>query len=64
MLTLRAAGADAQHQPAPADVVDGRDHLGQQPGVAVAGAGDERPDLDPRDRNCERGQDAEALQVR
>ena len=47
VVLLEPARADAEDQPAVADVVDGAGHVGQQLGVAVAVAGDERADLDP-----------------
>ena len=43
---LEPARPDAEDQPAVAHVVDGAGHVGEQFGVAVAVAGDQRADLD------------------
>ena len=48
VVALEPARADAEDQPALADVVDGARHVGEQFGVAVAVAGDQRADLDAR----------------
>src|SRR5690625_5110837 len=47
VVALEPARADAEDEPPPADVVDGAGHVGEQVGVAVAVAGDERADLRP-----------------
>ena len=39
------ARAEAENQPASADVVDGAGHVGQQVGIAVADPGDQQPDV-------------------
>ena len=46
VVALEPARADAEDEPAAGDVVDGAGHVGQQLGVAVAVAGDQRADLD------------------
>ena len=46
VVALEPTCADAEDEPAPADVVDGAGHVGQQLGVAIAVARDERADLD------------------
>ena len=51
------AAPDTQDQPPAAHVVEGGRHLGEQPGVAQAGAHDERPELDPARRFGDAGQD-------
>ena len=47
VVLLEPARADPEDQPPAGDVVDGAGHVGQQLGVAVAVAGDQRADLDP-----------------
>src|SRR6202000_3009351 len=44
-LAFLETGADAEDEPAAADVVDGARHVGEQVGVAVAVAGDQGADL-------------------
>ena len=58
------ARADAQDQPAAADVVDGPGDVRDQVRVAVGGAGDERAELDPARRLRPRGEQRPALEVR
>ena len=50
VVALEPARTDAEDQPAVADVVDGAGHVGEQVGVAVGVAGDQRADLDPLGR--------------
>ena len=61
VLRLVPAGAEAQDQPAAADLVDRVGHLRQQRRVAEAGADDERADLDPLGDGGQRGQQRPAL---
>ena len=63
VLALRVPGAEAEHQAAAADVVDGHRHLRHQPRIAVAGAGDQGADGNVRDRDRQGSQHREALEV-
>src|SRR3954454_19484368 len=47
VVLLEPAGSDAEDQPAVTDVVDRARHVGEQVGVAVGVAGDQRAYLDP-----------------
>ena len=47
MLDVVPGAADAEDGPAPRDDVERRDDLGQDAGVAVGHAGDERAELHP-----------------
>ena len=53
MLILLPASTQSEHEPAPADVVDGGRHLGQHRGMAIGVSGDQRTDLDPGNRGGE-----------
>ena len=64
VVPLEPPRADAQDEPAAADVVDGAGHVGQQVGVAVRVAGDQGADLDPLRRLGPRRQRGPALEVR
>ena len=63
VVLLEPAGADAEDEPAAADVVDGAGHVGEQVGVAVAVARDERADLDPVGLLGPRAEHRPALEV-
>ena len=61
VLRVVPATADTQDQPAAADVIEGRGHLGQEGRVAVLGGHDQDPELGPgRDRG-RRGQHGPGL---
>ena len=53
--------AEAEDEPAAADVVEGGRHLGQQRRIAKPRAHDERPELHPAGRLGDRRQDRPAL---
>ena len=55
------AGAEAEDEPAVADLVDGRGLLRQHRGVVEAGGRDQRTELDPLRDSGERGQDGPDL---
>ena len=57
-LGLVPAGAEAEHEPAAAELVDRGGLLGEQRRVVEVRAGDERPELDPRGRRGDRRQRA------
>ena len=61
VLVLLPPGADAEHEPAVAHVVDGDRLLGQHGRVAVGVAGDEGSETYPRHRRGEGGKDRPAL---
>src|SRR5690606_15510148 len=63
VVALEPAGADAEDETAAADVVDGPRHVGEQVGVAVAVARDERPDLRAARLLGPRAQHRPALEV-
>ena len=46
MFLLEVAGAQAEDEPATADLIDRVGHLGQQRRVAIRGAGDQRAECD------------------
>ena len=64
VVALEPARPDAEDEPAAADVVDGPGHVGEQLRVAVAVAGDQRADLDPRGRLGPGAEHRPALEVR
>ena len=64
VLVLLPAGAEPEHEPAAAQVVDGRRHLREHRRVAVGVAGDERADADARHRGREPGERGPRLGVR
>ena len=57
-----AAGADAEQQPAAADLLQRRRHHGERAGVAVGDVEHERPDRQLRHRRGERAEDGPALE--
>jgi hypothetical protein len=63
VVLLEPAGADAQDEPAVADVVDGAGHVRQQLGVAVAVAAHQGADLHPGGGFRPRAQHGPALEV-
>ena len=63
VVALEPARADAEDEPAVADVVDGARHVGEQLRVAVAVAGDQRADLDPLGGLGPRREGGPALEV-
>ena len=60
-LGLVPAGAEAEDEPAATQLVDRGGLLGEQGGVVEVRAGDERPELDPRRRGGDRGQERPRL---
>ena len=54
-------GAEAEDEPAAADLVDRVGALGEHRRVVERGAGDERPELDPARRGRQRGQQGPGL---
>src|SRR5918994_1546545 len=63
MLVLEVAGANPQHHPPTTNLPDRVDHLGQQGGVAVAHAADQRAECDPFRGGGESGQERPAFPV-
>jgi hypothetical protein len=55
------ARSQAQDEPPAADLVDRRGGLGDDPGVAVEGGRDPRPDLDPGRHRRDRGRHRDAV---
>ena len=62
-LAFLEAGADPEHDPTVADVIDGPGHVGQQVGVAVAVAADQDSEADPRGLLCPGAEDGPAFDV-
>ncbi len=63
VFTLLESGADAEYQPAVADVIDGARHIREEIRIAITVAGDQRADLDARGRLRPRAKHRPALEV-